>query len=93
MQSQKDHSLADDADELLHRLKNGFHTARGEHILKPVAGQGHVVMHKAGATAAHPHIHAELFFDEFSIDFNSAQYRDVLWTALTDQSTGHSTEQ
>lgn len=72
----------DDADELLHRLKNGFHTARGEHILKPVSGQGHVLMHKAGATAAHPHIHAELFFDEFSIDFNSAQYRDVLWTAL-----------
>lgn len=76
----------DDHVELLKKLKQCFDPAvdnspSKEYILKPVSGEGHVVVHKAGATKSHPHIRAELFFDEFGIDFNSVQYRDILWTA------------
>lgn len=84
MESESESLYTDDHTELLHRLKCCFEEAQGlhEYILKPVSGEGHLVVHKTGATSSHPHIRAELFFDEFGIDFNSLQYRDILWTAL-----------
>lgn len=84
MESESESLYTDDHTELLHRLKCCFEEAQGlhEYILKPVSGEGHLVVHKAGATSSHPHVRAELFFDEFGIDFNSVQYRDILWTAL-----------
>lgn len=86
MQTESDSIYTDDHPELLKKLKGCFDhdkdaTSAHEYILKPVSGEGHVVVHKAGATSSHPHVRAELFFDEFGIDFNSVQYRDILWTA------------
>ncbi|KAM9913092.1 hypothetical protein OXX69_001941 [Metschnikowia pulcherrima] len=73
-----------DADhaKLLESLKSCFYQKEHfQYLLKPVSGEGHLVVHKSGATAAHPHVRAELFFDEFAVDFDSSQYRDLLWTA------------
>lgn len=86
METQSASIYTDDHAELLKKLKGCFDNDSNkesvhEYILKPVSGEGHVVVHKAGATNSHPHIRAELFFDEFGIDFNSGQYRDILWTA------------
>lgn len=83
MQTETASMYCSDHDMLLQRLKDCFdlQLAPREYILKPVSGEGHLVVHKAGATTSHPHIRAELFFDEFAIDFNSNQYRDILWTA------------
>lgn len=73
----------DDPVQLLQALKGFFADARPSHqfLLKPVTGKGHLVIHKSGATESHPHVKAELFFNEFGIDFDSSQYRDILWTA------------
>ncbi|OBA21906.1 vacuolar protein sorting-associated protein 13 [Metschnikowia bicuspidata var. bicuspidata NRRL YB-4993] len=78
-------SIYDDDPALILLLLKACFTQPEEsfqYLLKPVSGEGHLVMHKAGATDEHPHIRAELFFDEFGIDFDSHQYRDILWTAL-----------
>ncbi|CDK24504.1 unnamed protein product [Kuraishia capsulata CBS 1993] len=61
--------------------KNSSSTSETQFILKPVSGTGHLTVNKQGATEAAPHIHSELYFDEFSVDLNSDQYRDVLTTA------------
>ncbi|WPK23425.1 hypothetical protein PUMCH_000665 [Australozyma saopauloensis] len=84
MESDASSIYTSDHVELLQRLQCCFlnHDGSYEYLLKPVSGEGHLVVHKAGATSSHPHIRAELFFDEFGIDFNSLQYRDILWTAL-----------
>lgn len=75
--------FVDDKDKLLATLKQIFADPKTAHqyLLKPVSGEGHLTVHKEGATQAHPHIHTELFFDEFGVDFDSGQYRDILWTA------------
>ena len=52
-----------------------------QYLLKPISGEGRLTVHKRGATETSPHIKAELFFDEFGIDLDSQQYRDILWTA------------
>lgn len=49
-------------------------------LLKPVSGQGKLSINKLGATDITPHIKAELFFEEFGIDLDSQQYKDILWT-------------
>ncbi|SGZ50437.1 CIC11C00000002743 [Sungouiella intermedia] len=74
----------EDPDILLRELKQYFSAPPQDYqfLLKPVSGQGHLSVHKDGATLSHPHIRAELFFEEFGIDFDSSQYRDILWTAL-----------
>lgn len=69
-------------DEILAALKAGLGTrSDNQYLLKPVSGEGHLTVHKTGATESHPHITSELFFDEFGIELDSSQYRDVLWTA------------
>lgn len=50
-------------------------------ILRPVSCVGHLTVNKLGATETQPHIKTEVFFDEFSVDLDSEQYRDALWTA------------
>lgn len=74
----------EDPDVLLHALKAcfGADTSEFQFLLKPVSGEGHLTLHKDGATQLHPHTRAELFFEEFGVDFDSSQYRDILWTAL-----------
>ncbi|RLV92227.1 Vacuolar protein sorting-associated protein 13 [Spathaspora sp. JA1] len=52
-----------------------------EYLLKPVTGHGKVKIHKPGTTETIPHIKTELFFQEFSVELNSQQYNDILWTA------------
>ncbi|ODV87231.1 hypothetical protein CANARDRAFT_5784 [[Candida] arabinofermentans NRRL YB-2248] len=76
----------DDHDLLLEYFKQSL--ADEEHndllkqyILKPVSGHGQVTVNKQGATEASPHHTGTLFFDEFSLDLDSHQYRDILWTA------------
>lgn len=72
----------DDPDELLSALKLFFKSPQEyQFLLKPVSGEGHLTLHKTGATEAHPHIQAQMFFEEFGLDFESSQYRDILWTA------------
>lgn len=51
-----------------------------QYILKPVSGKGKLSINKMGATKEVPHIKAELFFEEFGIDLDSQQYKDILWT-------------
>lgn len=74
----------EDPEILLNALKSCFSDAPEEFqfLLKPVSGEGHLTVHKDGATLLHPHTRAELFFEEFGVDFDSSQYRDILWTAL-----------
>lgn len=76
--------FCDNPEELLEALKGYFAESpeNYQYLLKPVSGEGHLTVHKAGATSAHPHTRSELFFDEFAVDFDSSQYRDMLWTAL-----------
>ncbi|KAH3664357.1 hypothetical protein WICMUC_005742 [Wickerhamomyces mucosus] len=50
-------------------------------ILRPVSGTGHLTVSKLGATDTQPHIKTEVFFEEFSVDLDSEQYKDALWTA------------
>lgn len=52
-----------------------------QYLLRPVSGTGHIVVNKAGPTASVPHIKSKLFFDEFGLDLDQDQYRDMLWTA------------
>lgn len=82
MNTELDSILADDPEETLSLLKQTLPSnSSHQYLLKPVSGEGRLIVHKAGATEAHPHVNAELFFDEFGIDFDSSQYRDILWTA------------
>lgn len=75
--------FVEDKDALLKTLKEIFADPKSAHqyLLKPVSGEGHLTVHKAGATLLNPHIQTELFFDEFGVDFDGSQYRDILWTA------------
>lgn len=75
--------FVDDDELLLATLKQIFADPKSAHqyLLKPVSGEGHLTVHKAGATLSNPHIRTELFFDEFGVDFDGGQYRDILWTA------------
>lgn len=84
MNTESDSIFHEDPDVLLGKLKQYFSDPPQDYqfLLKPVSGEGHLSVHKDGATLAHPHIRAELFFEEFGIDFDSSQYRDILWTAL-----------
>lgn len=84
MNTESDSIFHEDPDKLLSALKQYFSDSPQDYqyLLKPVSGEGHLTVHKDGATLKHPHNRAELFFDEFGIDFDSAQYRDILWTAL-----------
>lgn len=83
MNTESESIYSDNPEEILSSLKTMFaeNSASYQYLLKPVSGEGHVVLHKAGATQSHPQIKAELFFEEFGIDFDSSQYRDMLWTA------------
>lgn len=83
MTTDSDSDFCEDPEELLLRLKNCIHIPASDmqYLLKPVSGQGRLTVNKAGATEKSPHIKAELFFEEFGIDLDSQQYRDILWTA------------
>ncbi|KAH3685434.1 hypothetical protein WICPIJ_003592 [Wickerhamomyces pijperi] len=50
-------------------------------ILRPVSCVGHLTLNKLGTTETQPHIKSEVFFEELSVDLDSEQYRDALWTA------------
>ncbi|CCE83218.1 Piso0_003790 [Millerozyma farinosa CBS 7064] len=77
----------DNFDELLETFKGLTTLEAGrknlEYLLNPVSGEGRLTVHKRGATDEFPHAKCELFFDEFGIDIDSDQYRDLLWTAST----------
>lgn len=72
-----------DDELLLSRFKQSFskNTEDFQYLLKPVSGDGKITVHKAGTTELAPHVKAELFFQEFGIELDSQQYRDLLWTA------------
>ncbi|ODQ79571.1 hypothetical protein BABINDRAFT_161957 [Babjeviella inositovora NRRL Y-12698] len=76
----------DDPEELLRTFQalverqNASDVSQTQFILRPVLGTGRLTINKAGTTEKHPHIKAELFFDEFGIDLDADQYRDMLWT-------------
>lgn len=72
--------FSEDHEQLLTALKESLE-ASDQYLLKPVSGEGRLSLHKKGATEHIPHIKAELFFDEFALDLDSRQYRDLLWTA------------
>lgn len=83
MNTSSESLFQEDPDALLKSLKDYFSEQQAtQYLLKPVSGKGHFVIHKAGSTSSHPHIKGELFFDEFGLEFDSSQYRDILWTAL-----------
>lgn len=84
MNTESSSIYTEDRTQLLKALKACFSLSNEafQYLLNPVSGEGHLVIHKSGATDSHPHVRAELFFDEFGIDFDSHQYRDILWTAL-----------
>lgn len=84
MNTESESVFSEDPDVLLQRLKQYFTDPPQDYqfLLNPVSGAGHLSVHKDGATLEHPHIRSELFFEEFGIDFDSSQYRDILWTAL-----------
>lgn len=74
---------SEDPEKLLEIFKSSIHSENIEdyqYILKPVSGQGKLSLNKLGATESTPHIKAELFFEEFGIDLDSQQYKDMLWT-------------
>jgi len=77
--------FTEDSEELLKIFKESVSSEAFindiQYLLKPISGEGRLTVHKRGATEASPHIKAELFFDEFGIDLDSQQYRDILWTA------------
>lgn len=76
--------LSENPDEVLAALKASFVSdskQQHQHLLKPVSGEGRLTVYKTGATESHPHVNTELYFDEFGIEFDSSQYRDILWTA------------
>lgn len=73
--------FSNDPDELLKNLKDSMNSDNVQYLLKPVSGEGRLTVNKAGTTESSPHVKAELFFDEFGIDLDSQQYRDILWTA------------
>lgn len=77
--------FTEDSEELLRIFKDsvasGEFSSEIQYLLKPISGEGRLTVHKRGATESSPHIKAELFFDEFGIDLDSQQYRDILWTA------------
>lgn len=74
----------DDHDTLLENLKHSMQKENlvdTQYLLKPVSGEGRLTVHKPGTTETYPHVKTELFFEEFSVDLDSKQYRDILWTA------------
>lgn len=77
--------FTEDSDELLRIFKESITNEEFIHdiqyILKPISGEGRLTISKKGATEKSPHVKAELFFDEFGIDLDSQQYKDILWTA------------
>lgn len=77
--------FTEDSEELLKIFKESVSSETFindiQYLLKPISGEGRLTVHKRGATETSPHIKAELFFDEFGIDLDSQQYRDILWTA------------
>lgn len=74
----------DDPDALLEEfkksIKNNFVEDDLQYVLKPVTGKGKISINKLGATETTPRLRAELFFEEFGIDLDSQQYKDILWT-------------
>lgn len=75
---------SDDHEILLENLKKSIQNENlidTQYLLKPVSGQGRLTVHKPGTTETTPHVKTELFFEEFSVDLDAKQYRDILWTA------------
>lgn len=79
----------EDHEELLTKFKNSIidqdnlsqYEEFTQFILRPVSGTGHLTVNKLGTTETQPHLKTELFFEDFSVDLDSHQYRDALWTA------------
>lgn len=75
---------SDDNEVMLENFKSSLQDEyKDEHqyLLKPVSGEGKITIHKNGATEEFPHAKAELFFDEFGINLDSQQYKEILSTA------------
>lgn len=74
-----------DANEgalLLTALKHAVNSPLNlQYLLKPVSGTGKLTIQKHGSTSDHPHIKADMNFKEFSLELDSDQYRNALWTA------------
>ncbi|GME84704.1 unnamed protein product [Ambrosiozyma monospora] len=75
----------DDHDALLEIFKsiikrNSDNDPLTQFILRPVSGYGHLTVNKRGATDDAPHYNVNLFFNEFSVDLDSNQYKDMIWT-------------
>lgn len=79
----------DNHEELLGKFKNSIidqdnlsqYEEYTQFILRPVSGTGNLTVNKLGTTETQPHLKTELFFEDFSVDLDSNQYRDALWTA------------
>lgn len=50
-------------------------------ILRPVSGTGNLTVNKLGTTENQPQYKTEVFFEEFRVDLDSDQYRDILNSA------------
>ncbi|EGW35577.1 uncharacterized protein SPAPADRAFT_131526 [Spathaspora passalidarum NRRL Y-27907] len=75
-------STDNDYEKLLESFREAIdYNSDLEYLLKPVTGHGKLTIHKPGTTETTPHIKSELFFQEFSVELNSQQYDDILWTA------------
>lgn len=79
----------EDHEKLLEKFKNSIIDQENlsqyeeftQFILRPVSGTGRLTVNKLGSTETQPHLKTELFFEEWSVDLDSDQYRDALWTA------------
>lgn len=75
---------SEDNEVMLENFKSSLedeYKSEHQYLLKPVSGEGKITIHKNGATEEFPHAKAELFFDEFGINLDSQQYREILSTA------------
>lgn len=75
----------EDVEKFVEFFKNTFSedsfTDALQYLLKPISGQGKLTVNKLGATDLFPHVKAELDFEEFGLDLDSKQYKDILYTA------------
>ncbi|AET41679.1 membrane morphogenesis protein VPS13 Ecym_8410 [Eremothecium cymbalariae DBVPG len=76
--------LDDDQDVMISKLKgsiaSGHDVPEHQFILRPVSGTGKLTLNKEGSTEEQAHIVAQLFFDEFGVELDDTQYRELLHT-------------
>ncbi|GMM27898.1 membrane morphogenesis protein [Martiniozyma asiatica (nom. inval.)] len=60
--------------------KNSHYENGVEFLLEPVSGEGRLTVNKLGAQENQPHYDIDLIFEQFKVDLNALQYRDILET-------------